>query len=97
MVFTLPFFQMPTMKTQDFGTKIITTKPKNVRNCESWASGAMWGAGLRIRESSVHERTSDLRPDARQCLPNQFQSKLNLSRGCRDAGDGSGCAGDFCA
>jgi hypothetical protein len=26
------------MKTQDFGTKIITTTPKNLRNCESWVS-----------------------------------------------------------
>lgn len=24
------------MKTQDLSTKIITKKPKNVRNCESW-------------------------------------------------------------
>jgi len=29
-------------------------------------------------------------------LPNQFQSKLNLSWGCRCASDGSGGAGDLC-
>src|SRR5260370_39094309 len=38
LVFTLPSFQIPTMKTQDLNTKIITKKPKNVRNCESWVS-----------------------------------------------------------
>jgi len=32
-----------------------------------------------------------------QVLPNQFQSELNLSRGRRCAGDGSGGAGDLCA
>jgi len=34
-VFTLLFFQMPIMKTQDLNTKIITKKPKSARNCES--------------------------------------------------------------
>jgi hypothetical protein len=38
LVFTLLFFQMPLMKTQDLNTKIITKKPKNARNCESRAS-----------------------------------------------------------
>src|SRR6266404_9060080 len=39
LVFTLLFFQMPMMKTQDLNTKIITKKPKSARNCESRASG----------------------------------------------------------
>ncbi len=38
LVFTLLFFQMPMMKTQDLNTKIITKKPKSARNCESRAS-----------------------------------------------------------
>jgi hypothetical protein len=38
LVFTLLFFQMPMMKTQDLNTKIITKKPENARNCESRAS-----------------------------------------------------------
>jgi hypothetical protein len=38
LVFTLPLFQMPMMKMQDLNTKIITKKPKKVRNCESWAN-----------------------------------------------------------
>src|SRR6267143_1207037 len=39
LVFTLLFFQMPMMKTQDLNTKIITKKPKSARNCESRAKG----------------------------------------------------------
>ena len=39
LVFTLLFFQMPMMKTQDLNTKIITKKPKSARNCESRANG----------------------------------------------------------
>src|SRR5216683_7820284 len=35
LVFTLLFFHMPMMKTQDLNTKIITKKPKSARNCES--------------------------------------------------------------
>jgi hypothetical protein len=38
LVFTLLFFQMPLLKTQDLNTKIITKKPKNARNCESRAN-----------------------------------------------------------
>ena len=47
LVFTLPSFQIPTMKTQDLNTKIITKKPKNVRNCESWVSDGWSQRALR--------------------------------------------------
>src|SRR5450755_3586704 len=38
LVFTLPFFQIPMMTTQHLSTRMIGKKPKNARNCESWAS-----------------------------------------------------------
>src|ERR1035438_4906253 len=39
LVSTLSFFQRPTKQTHDLTIKFIAKKPKNVRNCESWASG----------------------------------------------------------
>jgi hypothetical protein len=42
LVFTLLFFQMPMMETQDLNTKIITKNPESARNCESWASDDPW-------------------------------------------------------
>jgi len=39
LVFTLPFFQRATLKTHRLTIKIKAKKPKNVRNCESSASG----------------------------------------------------------
>src|SRR5450755_3979498 len=38
LVFTLPFFQIPMMTTQHLSTRMIGKKPKNARNCESWAN-----------------------------------------------------------
>ncbi len=53
LVFTLLFFQMPIMKTQDLNTKIITKKPKNARNCESRVRYVGAGAVCNRLQSTV--------------------------------------------
>ena len=81
LVSTLPFFQRATMKTHGSTTKIRAKKPKNVRNCESWArSGdqAMRDVRTLPTRSGVHRGLPTTGAAERpQNAPTAFLSGLN--------------------
>jgi hypothetical protein len=39
------------MKTHGLTTKITAKKPKNVRNCESWVSRALFASKIPLKEA----------------------------------------------
>src|SRR6266566_2084990 len=82
LVFTLLFFQMPLMKTQDLNTKIITKKPGSARNCESWGSLYVASTIVGIHLQLATERDLRFRDFVHAEVPG-WQKARDRSRGLR--------------